>query len=207
MRQLVLALLLMTAWIGGALPVVAGGGEVWEFVGYHRPGETVESTTSVSWGHNADLGRPEDGPYLIYLAPANTEEQGLLVGIVEVYESPYQRPNGVPYGPHQAVARFEIPDVPPGDYQVLHCNEPCTTTLGDIVGSWGLRIVGGGDGRPADEIAVEVRDRLADAPLTIPSPESGTEPMSFEALWATVVASIGVLLVIRMLRNEPTLSQ
>ncbi len=153
------------------------GGAVWEFEGYHRPGDVVVSTTAVAWSHSSRLGNPDDGPYLIYLAPASTEidnwpdlpEESMLVGIVEVHDGPYTHADGSLYGPDHAVARFEIPAVAPGIYQIFHCNDPCTSTLGDLVGGWDLRVMGGEAGRPAEEIAAEVRDRMTDAPLLIPA--------------------------------------
>ena len=181
MRRLV-ALSTLAAFLALATSARAGGA-VWEFEGYHRPGEVVVSTTAVAWGHRSALGTPEDGPYLIFLAPANAEvdnwpdlpEESMLVGIVEVHEGPYTHPEGYLYGPNHAVARFEIPDVAPGVYQIFHCNDPCTATLGDLVGGWDLRVMGGEAGRPATEIAAEVRDRMTDAPLLIPAEPHDTE--------------------------------
>lgn len=158
------------------------GGAVWHFEGYHEPGDTVESTTSIAWNHNSDLGKPSDGPYFLYLAPQELDpptwpgipEGAMLVGIVEAHEGPYVGSDGELYGPHHAVARFEIPDVDPGVYQILHCNDPCTSTLADIVGGWDLRVVGGNEGRPADVIAAEVKARAATAPLLLPPDPSAT---------------------------------
>jgi len=160
------------------------GGAVWEFEGYHRPGDVVESATAVAWAHDVTLGTPEDGPYLIYLAHADAEidswpqvtEGRLLVGIVEVHEGPFNGPRGYSYGPHHAVARFEIPDVPAGIYQIFHCNDPCTATLGDVIGGWDLRVIAGADGRPVEEIADEVRAGAATAPLLIRAESTTTAP-------------------------------
>lgn len=193
-----------------AAPALAGGA-VWHFEGYHEPGDLVESTTAVAWGHNPQLGTPEDGPYLIYLAPAESEaaawpgipEEGLLVGIVEVYEGSYV---GAP-SLYQAVARFEIPQVPPGDYQVFHCNDPCTATLGDITGGWGLRVADGDNGRPADVIAAEVREQLGAAPLINTTPTAGpvasASSVQVDRLWFWVVGGVGVFLVVRMVWSDP----
>jgi hypothetical protein len=71
------------------------------------------------------------------------------------------------------VARFEIPDVPAGSYQILHCNDPCTTTLGDIVGGWDLRVLSGADGRSPAAIAAEVRATDPSLPLLF---ENDLEP-------------------------------
>lgn len=191
MRRLVtvsvLVLVLVSTWV--ATLAAAGGGAVWEFERYHEPGDHVEATTAVAWGHHASLGTPQDGPYFVYLAPVAVEfawpeppEEALLVGLVEVREGPYQEGEFL-MGPHHAIARFEIPDIEPGSYQILHCNDPCTTTLGDIVGSWDLRVLAGTEGRPPDVIAAEVRESARNLPLFYPeypsttiAPELASEP-------------------------------
>lgn len=164
-----LSAILMVATIAYA------GGAVWVFDGYHRPGDVVESTTAVAWAHNNDLGTPQDGPYLLYLAPMDVDtdtwphppKESLLVGIVEVHEGPFADEDDSRYGPHHAVARLEIPDVPAGGYQIFHCNDPCTSTLGDIVGGWDLRVISGPDGRPPEDVAEDVRSQMHAAPLLI----------------------------------------
>ena len=116
MRRLTWFASIAVTFSAASTPVLAGGA-VWIFEGYHQPGDVVESTTAVAWGHSSQLGTPADGPYLIYLAPAEVEfttlpgipKAGPLVGIVEVHEGPYTLPDGESYGPHHAVARFEIP--------------------------------------------------------------------------------------------------
>lgn len=159
--------------IAMAAPADAGG-SVWHFEGHeYQPGDIADATTSVAWSHNNDLGTPGDGPYFIYLAPADTEwvswppdpEGSMLVGIVAIDLGPFEAEDGDRYGPHGATARFEIPDVAPGKYQVIHCNDPCTKQLGDVIGGWGLAIVAGPNGRSADEIATGVIASLVADPL------------------------------------------
>lgn len=217
MRRLTWLAVTAVTIFAASIPAFAGGA-VWHFEGYHQPGDVVESTTAVAWGHNSQLGTPEDGPYLIYLAPEDVAvstwpgfpEEGLLVGIVEVYEGPYTLPHGESYGPNHAVARFEIPaDVSPGRYQIFHCNDPCTSALGDIVGGWDLRITRGDGGRPADVIAAEVRERLGDAPLLYPAPTAGAAvesatSTSVDRTWFWVVGAVGVLFVVHMVWPQPT---
>lgn len=165
MRRLVVIVTAVTVMMSIGIDARAGGA-VWEFEGYHRPGDIVESTTAVEWGHDPSLGRPEDGPYLVYLAPNDLAPQvgvpaeALLVGVVEIELAPARSPN-------HAIARFEIPDVPAGRYQVLHCNDPCTTTLGDIIGGWDLRVLSGDDGRSAAAIAAEVKAVAPSLPLLL----------------------------------------
>jgi hypothetical protein len=103
------------------------------------------------------------------------------VGIVEIHLGPYQGADGEWYGPHHAVARFEIPDVSPGEYQITHCNSPCTKTLGDIIGGWDLHVIAGPNGRPAAEVADEVWLAVEEYPeWTEPEPmapkEEATDP-------------------------------
>jgi hypothetical protein len=103
------------------------------------------------------------------------------VGIVEIHLGPYQEADGDWYGPHHAVARFEIPDVSPGEYQIAHCNSPCTKTLGDIIGGWDVHVIPGPNGRSAAEIADEVWLALEEyPPWTEPEPtapnEDATDP-------------------------------
>ena len=156
---LALWLMVMSAPSGSA------GGAVWHFDDVeYQPGDIAEATTAVAWSHNSSLGTPEDGPYVIYLAPQGAVAESwpglpdgsVPVGIVEIHLGPYLGADGEWYGPNYAVARFEIPDVSPGGYQITHCNSPCTKTLGDIIGGWDLHVVAGQNGRPPAEIADEV---------------------------------------------------
>jgi hypothetical protein len=164
---LALWLMVMSAPSGSA------GGAVWHFDdAEYQPGDIAEATTSVAWSHDGSLGTPDDGPFVIYLAPMDSVAESwpglpdgsIPVGIVEIHVGPYQRADGESYGPNHAVARFEIPDVPPGEYQIAHCNSPCTKTLGDIIGGWDLHVIAGPNGRPATEIADEVWLALGEYP-------------------------------------------
>lgn len=152
---------------------VSAGGSVWHFDdAEYQPGDIAEATTAVAWSHNSSLGTPDDGPFVIYLAPQGAVAESwpglpdgsLPVGIVEIHLGPYRGADGEWYGPNYAVARFEIPDVSPGEYQIAHCNSPCTRTLGDIIGGWDLHVIAGPNGRPAAEIADEVWLALEDYP-------------------------------------------
>lgn len=199
MRRLVVTVVTLWMVISAGTAVWAGGA-VWEFEGYHRPGDVVESTTAVAWGHNPTLGAPEDGPYLVYLAPNDlvpmewpgVPEEAILVGAVEVHTGPYW-PEGeeLEMGPHHATARFEIPDVAAGSYQVLHCNDPCTTTLGDIIGGWDLRVLPGDDGRSAAAIAAEVKAMVPSLPLLF---DTELKPALIQETSRTTTVSVTALI-------------
>lgn len=171
MRRLAPITLMIVVWMGPALSASAGG-DVWEVETYHRAGDQVLATAVVTKDDNGQLGSHEQGPFLVYLAQSGAEyiwpglpEGALLVGLVEVNEGSHLAASKWPMGPNQAIARFEIPDMESGLYQILHCNDPCTTTLGDIVGGPDLRIVGGPGGRPAGTVAAEVRESARHLPL------------------------------------------
>lgn len=184
-----------------AMPARAGGA-TWEFEDYHRPGDTVVSTTGVAWEHDSGLGTPTDGPFLVYLLENDMTilswpevlDQAMLVGVVEVRHGPYwSEKDELSIGPHTAIARFEIPDVPAGVYQIVHCNDPCTTMLGDIVGGWDLRILSGDSGRPAEEIAADVRAMASTVPLVT---EERTVPDATRVTSLQITSLIGSQLVL-----------
>lgn len=226
------------AAVGVALALVAGGdlamagGAVWHFDGRdYRPGDIAEASSPVAWDHGSNLGTPEDGPYLLYVAPADADgtvwpavpDDAILVGVVEISIGPYQAEDGYWYGPSQAVARFEIPQVPPGEYQILHCNDPCTTTLGDIIGGWGLQVIAGDGGRSPEAIEAEVRTSLVLDPPdpgsiepTLPSTPALTPPVDVttqSAVTTTAVtqpgdlAPAGTNLVLKQAATEPPEAQ
>ena len=143
-----------------ALAVVASpasaGGAVWHFAreGY-QPGEIAISVTAIAWEHNEQLGTPEDGPFYAYLVgleklrELTSAETGswpsipdgaVRVAQIDVGLGPVEEYPGFFVGPHHARIQFRVPDLPDGNYQVLHCNDPCTTSLADITG--GSLIIG-----------------------------------------------------------------
>ena len=179
MRRRLLVGLLVVGVIETATGIALAGGSVWHFNGEHQPGDIAVSVTSVAWDHDSRLGTPAEGPYLVYLVPESlgtdtwpdVPEEGMLVGVVEIAFGPYRAEDGEWYGPHHAIARLEIPEVPPGIYRISHCNDPCTTTLGDIIGGGGLQVVAGSRGRSPTEIEDEVRESLATYRHPVPPPE------------------------------------
>jgi microcystin-dependent protein len=154
--RLVIAALAAIAIVVVIAPASSAGGSVWRFdrEGY-RPGEPVVARASVGWAHG-NLGTPEEGPYRAYLLPEGEPVEvpegttspfiprsALPVGEIEVVLGPISlAPDGVSgpkFGPNGAIVRFTLPDLAPGRYQLLHCNDPCTTPLGDI--TWGVLTV------------------------------------------------------------------
>lgn len=121
--------------VGGS---ARAGGATWDFNGKQHyeiafvAGDTVEASTSV-WISAPDLGRPDDGPFHGYLVrpteegpwPPPVPDDAIYLGEITIEE----------HTEHLGTARltFTVPDVEPGDYSLLHCNDPCTTSLGDIM--------------------------------------------------------------------------
>lgn len=137
-----IAALVLLLVLGSAAPAGAGGSN-WEFDAQrYQPGDRAFAWASVAWEHNDDLGTPGDGPYGAWLwrfdptATANhpygtIPDDAIRVADVVISLEPYDA-GGVRFGPHHATVEFVVPGVPPGQYELLHCNDPCTTTLGDI---------------------------------------------------------------------------
>ena len=201
MRRRFLITMTSVTLVGLLGSVAMAGGATWSFDGYYRPGEVVRSSTTAEWGHNPDLGTPEDGPFFVYLS--NDEDVSswpgvntdwMLVGFVEV--------NWTRLASRAiATARFEIPDIEPGEYHVFHCNDPCTTTLGDVVGGWGLRVVSG-DGGPAPEvIAAEVAARFGLDLPDLATEETELVRRAFDVGWLVATSFIGLYLAVDLYRT------
>ncbi len=113
----------------------AGAGGSWLDPSWVRveAGEHIELSGFVSHGQ---LGWIEDGPFYAYL-------RGDTYGEV-ITEGFGGTETDVPLGKLNAAAQstgiqvsadFVLPtDMPPGEYWVLVCNDPCTTGLGDLIG-------------------------------------------------------------------------
>jgi hypothetical protein len=221
------AVLVGTLALGGT--AASGGGAVLETVeDSYAPGEQARAWSSVSWAHYEGLGTPENGPYEAYLLPMSADglpiaafqttwpgvpDEALHVGQLTVSLEPFDAPDGFRYGPHSAVLDFEVPEVPDGEYEILHCNDPCTTTLGDI--TWGRMEVSGSAAPPLTEVPWDEQVealRIAERQATLPAPPtklvaSGQPPQPGAALPALAVAVLvlvtaaGVLLVRRSRRG------
>jgi hypothetical protein len=126
---LVVALLVVRAG-----PAEAGGSNWAADRASYAPGDTALLVAAVAWSHNATLGTPDDGPFGVWLAPQTDPLSehieptpgSTYVGDIELDVV------DAPIGPHIASVRFVVPNLPDGQYEILHCNVPCTTTLGDI---------------------------------------------------------------------------
>jgi hypothetical protein len=107
----------------------AGGSPLrWDKAAY-VPGETAVAEGGFGKGC-CDRGVPSDGPFYVYLYdPDDAREQpplpegAIRVGTLEITEGGY---------PWFGRVEFVVPDLPPGQYYPTHCNDPCTTLLGDI---------------------------------------------------------------------------
>jgi hypothetical protein len=141
-RGLVALVLLAGAVLGWASPA-HGGGSTWDVEpDVAAPGERVEVGTCVAWAHNGNLGTPEDGPYSMWVSPLGSNGTGggvaqvpdgaVPVGEITIDEGGLWKN----CGPNAAHISFTVPNLPPGEYELIHCNEPCTDVLGDI--TWGV---------------------------------------------------------------------
>jgi hypothetical protein len=177
----------------------AAGGSTWEFPDPEvAPGETVFAWVQVAWDHNPSLGTPADGPWLAWIQPldaqqaANPRPDGLggaiFVGEIMVSDEPYDA-GGIRFGPHHATISFVLPDVPSGEYELVHCNDPCTKSLGDV--TWGsFRVVRPGDGGATTTAALVTTTTTVAAVVTTTNP-SHTLPTASGGSDISVAASAG----------------
>lgn len=185
-----------------AATTASAGGAVWDFDRpSYRPGEEATASTAVSW-NDAGLGQPEDGPYLAYIHRTPPPDavfhdewpfipaEAMQVGEVEIGLGPIEE-DGVLTGPNHAVVRFTVPDVPPGQYDLLHCNVPCTTTFADI--TWGQFVVTGEATAPTDTTATTAVTTTATTSTTTTAPTAATAIGVATGTVAAAVTAAGVV--------------
>jgi hypothetical protein len=130
-----------------APPANAGGGS-WFINGHDAgravvvAGEQVEVRANVWLGENGrgEEGEgfhagPEHGPFYFYVVGREGEDWGpfpppLPETAIYVADVEFGSPErySVPAG-----ATFTMPELEPGAYSLLHCNDPCTRQLGDLM--------------------------------------------------------------------------
>ena len=115
------------------------GGSTWNITpDPAAPGEVVHAEALASWGHNDRMGTPADGPWRAWIRPLDDPDDptfgaldipddAISVGDIAITDEG---------GRGTATIDFVVPQVPAGDYELIHCNDPCTSTLGDI--TWGV---------------------------------------------------------------------
>lgn len=151
MRTRVASLLLLVmgiVFVGG--PARAGGGQ-WAFEGHKNAGtpvfvqgDSVRAHTGlwmkgVKGDGRGDLfwAGPEQGPFFGYLvseAQHSTKSDyfppPVPQGAIPVGEVAFSEVDG---GAVRASLDFVMPDVPPGAYLLIHCNDPCDRQIGDLM--------------------------------------------------------------------------
>jgi hypothetical protein len=94
-----------------------------------------------------------------------------------------------PDGPAQVSLSFNVPDIEPGHYQVVYCNQPCTDGLGDLMGGY-----------------IELRQRLA--PGLTPTDRATTSEHSSSGRWsvpaAAVLAALGTVTLYTRRHRHPS---
>jgi hypothetical protein len=154
------------AWAGGA----------WLDPSWVRveAGDRVELSANVSPGA---YGWLDDGPFFTYL-------QGETYGL-EIGSGNGGVATDVPLGPLETMRRggggitaavaFTLPvDMPPGEYWVTVCNDPCTTGLGDLTGG----VIFVGMDPPPDEEEAEAIPVAGAAAVSIDPPNAAGDAAS-----------------------------
>jgi hypothetical protein len=121
----------------GSAPPAGAGGSNWTFdQASYLPGEVATARGDFGPGC-CDRGWLDDGPYLAWITPYPADGElpdgeALLVGDVRLAQEPI-RWNDQTSFVNVATVVFVVPDVPPGPYTLLHCNDPCRAPLGDLL--------------------------------------------------------------------------
>jgi hypothetical protein len=138
LRSGIAAGVVLGATVLGLKPAAAGG-STWDITPDPAvPGDVIHAEAVVAWAHNDGLGAPDDGPWRAWIRPLTGPDEthggagfvpddAISVGDITVSDEG---------GRGTATVDFTLPELPAGDYELLHCNDPCTTTLGDI--TWGV---------------------------------------------------------------------
>ena len=137
-RTLASVLLATGALLAASTGSVSAGGSSWTLDQQHyQPGDTAFAWAAIAWEHNPSLGTPEEGPYHAFVVPFSPDLGEPLgprtpVGDLVISLEPY----GVApirFGPHHAELTFTIPNLPPGEYLLVHAND-AGKTVGDLSG-------------------------------------------------------------------------
>ena len=104
------------------------GGSWLEFERAHSAGECPRKRNRLQ----GSARLVEDGPFFAYLT-AKEEWSVPGTGPVRLGELRIDR-SGV--DTVRVRLEFAVPEVHPGRYTVVYCNDPCTKGLGDLMGGW-----------------------------------------------------------------------
>jgi hypothetical protein len=121
-------------------------------------GQIVVGKTQFDLASN-EAGRVFDGPYFAYLLrgerwiePPHLPRDAIRVGQVEMSRAA----NGFWW----ASVRFVVPKVPPGQYMVSLCNDPCrSSNVGDLVGAW-IFIANSAEQAKIKNMEIRIADRV-----------------------------------------------
>ena len=133
--------LLITSLLVGSLAsaALAGGGSWIEpYRTQYQPGDTVVMRGDAGPG---SLGELESGPFYAYL-----RVDPLTAAAANFHTFPNIHESDIYLGELQLKGRegwfydisitFTLPDVPDGEYEIVYCNDPCTSGFGDFLGGW-----------------------------------------------------------------------
>jgi hypothetical protein len=177
-RVLAIVLAACAALLDTSAPATAAADEAFNFdrAGY-RPGDEAIGRAGVNWEGNLLWGTPVDGPFYAYALPLGTaavyDASGLPVipadarrlDEIEIRNEPIDSYPGYQVGPYSAIVQFDVPgDMAPGTYTIVHCNDPCTKTLGNLSESQFTVLAAG------DELPDYLTGPIGPVVTTVPQP-------------------------------------
>jgi hypothetical protein len=193
MKRLVAFVALLAA-VSSAGPAAAGGSSFSYDRASYRPGEQASA-----WSTAYDLEQfLRDGPFAAWIVPVDDHAWGevpdgaVFVGRIVPHAGPYEPSNVI--SPNHLTLDFTVPDLPPGEYTMVDCNQPCTTSIQEVTWGGSFRIVA--PRTPTTTTTPPPPTTLvAAAPLVASSGPGGPPSWLPLVLGATVVLGCGVSLL------------
>jgi hypothetical protein len=194
MKRLTLAVALV-AVLWSAAPASAGGSSFLYDQPSYRPGEQA-----FGWSTAYDLEQfRQEGPFAAWLVPVDDHAWGevpagaVFIGRIVPHTGPYEPANVI--SPNHLTLDFTVPDLPPGEYTMVHCNQPCTTSIQEVTWGGSFRIVAPRTPTPPTTMPPPPTTVVAAAPLVASTGSGGPPSWLPLVLGAAVVVGCGVSLL------------
>ncbi len=120
-------------------PVWAGGSWFEPIETAIEPGDTVTIVGFSGFGPQGDPGVTAEDAFFGYLEVDRSQRTGgypdVHAGVVPIGQFTTTDTGLGGWQQYRLHLRFDVPaDLEPGVYNVVHCNDPCTTTFGELLG-------------------------------------------------------------------------
>ena len=204
MKRLTLALAIVAAALVGSVPAWAGGSSFTFDQPSYRPGDRA-----FAWSTAYDLAQiRRDGPFAAWIVPVGDWTWGgvpaaaVHVGEIVPHTGAYQQSNVL--SPNHLTLEFTVPELPPGEYGMVNCNRPCTTSIHEVTWGGSFRILAGAPTPATTSIAPPSPTTVVAAAPLVASSGSGGPPSWFPlVVGSAVVLGFAVVLLLLLGDRRP----